>query len=340
VNIVTQSPGLRELAKIAAGMPAQRSIPAFAPETFQQWWRKRRPSRGGDRRRVVLWPDTFNNHFHPDIAQAAVDVLESAGFEVSVPSQPVCCGRPLYDYGMLDRAKTYLQQVIRVLRSDVLWGVPVVVLEPSCAAVFRDELKNLLGDDQEAQRLSAQTFLLSEFLEKYAPDFSPPKFARVRKALLHGHCHQKAIMGMESEIALLRKIGLNAQALDSGCCGMAGSFGFEKDKYDVSVKCGEHALLPAVRDASPETLIVASGFSCQEQIAQLTNRHAFHLAQVIQMAMSQDSAEQKQRYPEEEFVAARQQAVRKSMAEAGASLGAALAIAAGLFLSVRTRKAA
>lgn len=340
VNLVTQTPGLSELAKIAAGMPPQRSIPAFAPQTFQQWWRKRRSPRGGNGRRVVLWPDTFNNHFHPDIAQAAVEVLESAGFEVSVPTQSVCCGRPLYDYGMLDRAKTYLHQVIRTLRRDVLWGVPVVVLEPSCAAVFRDELKNLLAGDQEAQRLSSQTFLLSEFLEKYAPDFSPPKLSTARKALVHGHCHQKAIMGMESEVALLKKIGIDAQALDSGCCGMAGSFGFEKDKYDVSVKCGEHALLPKVRDASPETFIVASGFSCQEQIEQLTNRHAFHLAQILQMAIKRESSASEQRYPEKNFVASRHSAVRRSMLETGASVGAALAAGAGMLWASRNRKAA
>jgi Fe-S oxidoreductase len=329
-----------EIAKLAAGMPPQRSIPAFAPQTFQQWWRKRRAPRGGGGRRVVLWPDTFNNHFHPDIAEAAVEVLESAGFEISVPAQSVCCGRPLYDYGMLDRAKTYLRQVIQVLRTDVLWGVPVVVLEPSCAAVFRDELKNILADDQEAQRLSSQTFLLSEFFEKYAPDFAPPKFATTRKAVVHGHCHQKAIMGLDSEVAVLKKIGVDAQALDSGCCGMAGSFGFEKEKYDVSVKCGEQALLPAVRDASPETLIVASGFSCQEQIEQLTNRHAFHLAQVMQMAMNREYAERKQRYPEEKFVATRNHAVKRSMAEAGASLGAALAAATGLLMAAKRRSAA
>jgi Fe-S oxidoreductase len=206
--------------------------------------------------------------------------------------------------------------------------------------VFRDELKNLLADDQEAQRLSSQTVLLSEFLEKYAPDFAPPKFATTRKAVVHGHCHQKAIMGLDSEVAVLKKIGVDAQALDSGCCGMAGSFGFEKEKYDVSVKCGEQALLPAVRDASPETLIVASGFSCQEQIEQLTNRHAFHLAQVMQMAMNREYAERKQRYPEEKFVATRNHAVKRSMAEAGASLGAALAAATGLLMAAKRRSAA
>jgi Fe-S oxidoreductase len=329
VNLVTHTPGLADVAKLAAGMPSKRKIPAFAPQTFQQWFRNRVPRNGSARRSVVLWPDTFTNHFHPDIAQAAVEVLENAGFEVTVPAQSVCCGRPLYDFGMLDRAKSYLQNVIRVLRRDVLWGVPVVVLEPSCASVFRDELPNLLADDQEARRLSQQVFLLSEFLSKYAPNFSPPRLQPQRKALVHGHCHQKALMGVETEVEWLKKVGIEAEVLDAGCCGMAGSFGFEKDKYEVSVKCGEHALLPRVRAASPDALIVAAGFSCQEQIAQLTDRHALHPAQVIQMALNQGLSAQSDGYPEKVIVEHRERAVRHSLMKAGASLGALVAAGAG-----------
>jgi FAD/FMN-containing dehydrogenase/Fe-S oxidoreductase len=341
VNLITQTAGLSEIAKFAAGMPFQRKIPAFAPTSFQQWFQTRRPTGKQPGRRVVLWPDTFNNYFHPDIAQAAVEVLESAGFEVAVPSQPVCCGRPLYDFGMLDRAKNYLRQVIRILRKEILWNVPVVVLEPSCAAVFRDELKSLLAHDEEAHRLSKQTYVLSEFLERHAPHFSPPKLQTVRKALLHGHCHQKALMGVEPEAALLKKMGIEAQVLDSGCCGMAGSFGFEKDKYEVSVKCGEHALLPQVRDADPETLIIANGFSCQEQIAQLTNRHALHLAQVMQMVKNQNGfSSEESRYPEKSFLEQRETAVRKSMMKAGAGVGAVLAAGAAVVWALAGRRAA
>lgn len=329
-NFVTQTPGLSKLAKIAAGMPLQRRIPAFAPITFQQWF-ERRQTQNQAGRRIVLWPDTFNNYFHPDIARAAVEVLESAGFRVDVPARPVCCGRPLYDFGMLDRAKNYLHQVIRTLRKEILWGIPIVVLEPSCAAVFRDELKNLLAHDEDAQRLSKQIFLLSEFLEKFAPHFSIPQLQPERKALIHGHCHQKAIMQMEPEAAIMKKMGIEAQVLDSGCCGMAGSFGFEKEKYHVSVKCGEHVLLPAVRDASPDTLIVADGFSCQEQIEQLTDRRALHLAQVMQMALRQNGSDSQSReYPERAFIQAREAAIRASALKAGAGLGVILAAGAAV----------
>jgi FAD/FMN-containing dehydrogenase/Fe-S oxidoreductase len=333
VNLVTQAPGLSELAKLAAGMPAQRKIPPFAPVTFQQWFRKRPRSNGHSGRQVVLWPDTFTNHFHPDIAQAAVEVLENAGFNVSVPSQTVCCGRPLYDFGMLDRAKHYLQRVIENLRHEILWGTPIIVLEPSCAAVFKDELRNLLAEDESAQRLSRQTFLLGEFLEKYAPQFSPPMLQPVRKALVHGHCHQKAVMDMDSEIKWLRKAGIETQLLDSGCCGMAGSFGFEKGKYEVSVKCGELVLLPKVREASPETLIVTSGFSCREQIAQLTDRHGLHLAQVMQMALHPQLEEGP--YPETSWVRRRQSAMSASIKHSGMALGAAAALGTAIWMANR-----
>jgi FAD/FMN-containing dehydrogenase/Fe-S oxidoreductase len=336
VNIITQTPGLSELAKLAAGMPSQRRIPAFAPQSFQNWFAKRRSHHnGGSRRQVVLWPDTFTNHFHPDIAQAAVEVLESAGFGVNVPAHPVCCGRPLYDFGMLDRAKVYLQNVISALGQHVLWGHPVIVLEPSCASVFRDEMVNLLPNNEQALKLSKQTFLLSEFLSKYAPNFAPPHLQPQPRALLHGHCHQKALMGAESELEWLKKVGIDAELLDSGCCGMAGSFGFEADKYNVSVKCGEHVLLPKVREASPETLIVASGFSCQEQIAQLTDRRALHLSHVLQMALEQNrGTDESREYPERRILWERERAVKQSMIKAGAVLAGTVAAGAGaLWLS-------
>jgi Fe-S oxidoreductase len=212
-----------------------------------------------------------------------VDVLEAADYDVIVPEVTLCCGRPLYDFGMLDRAERLLKQILSVLRDKIVAGIPVVVLEPSCLAVFRDEMVNLLPDDEDAKRLSEQTFLLSEFLEKKVDNYKPPKLPR--KALVHGHCHQKALMGMGSDESVLSKLGLDFETVDSGCCGMAGSFGFEKEHYDVSLSLGELVLLPAVRKAAEDTLIVANGFSCREQIAQTTGRQALHLAQVIQMAM-------------------------------------------------------
>jgi len=281
-NFLTQTEWLSAIAKSIVGIPPQRKIPAFAQQTFKQWFFKRKPKNVGNQS-VILWPDTFNNYFFPDTARAAVEVLEAVHYQVIVPEATLCCGRPLYDFGMLDRAERLLKQILSALREQIAAGIPVVVLEPSCLAVFRDEMVNLLPDDEDAKRLSEQTFLLSEFLEKKVDNYKPPKLAR--KALVHGHCHQKALMGMGSDESVLSKLGLDFETVDSGCCGMAGSFGFEKEHYDVSLSVGELVLLPAVRKAADDTLIVANGFSCREQIAQTTGRQTLHLAEVIEMAM-------------------------------------------------------
>jgi FAD/FMN-containing dehydrogenase/Fe-S oxidoreductase len=282
VNLATQVPFLRDIAKLVAGIPHERSIPAFSPQTFHHWFSHRKPT-NLDRTPVLLWPDTFNNYFLPDTAKAAVDVLELAGYQVTLPKAGLCCGRPLYDWGMLDRAKKLLLKILRTLESEIRQGIPIVVLEPSCAAVFRDELGNLFPEDERAQRLSRQTFLLSEFLEQKATHFPLPKLPR--KALVHGHCHHKSVMKMTAEESVLRKMGIDFQTPAPGCCGMAGSFGFERDKYEISLAIGELELLPAVRNAAPDSLIIANGFSCREQIAQCTSRRALHLAEILQMAM-------------------------------------------------------
>jgi FAD/FMN-containing dehydrogenase/Fe-S oxidoreductase len=286
VNLTTQLPFLRDIAKLVAGVPPQRSIPAFAPQTFRHWFSRRQP-KNLEGAPVLLWPDTFNNYFLPNTAKAAVEVLEAAGFRVTLPKANLCCGRPLYDWGMLDRAKKLLATILDALRPEINGGISVVVLEPSCAAVFRDELLNLFPKDERARRLSQQTFLLSEFLEKKPKHFQLPKLPR--KALVHGHCHHKSIMRMTDEEAVLRKMGIDFQMPAPGCCGMAGSFGFERDKYETSIAIGELELLPAVRKASPDCLIIADGFSCREQIAQCTDRRALHLAEVIQMGLSRPS---------------------------------------------------
>jgi Fe-S oxidoreductase len=208
-----------------------------------------------------------------------VEVLEQAGFAVKCPRDVLCCGRPLYDFGMLDEAKRYLTQIMDVLGAEIDAGLPIVVLEPSCASVFRDELRNLFPRNARAKRLQQQTFLLSEFLENHAPGYVPPKLSR--KILLHGHCHHKAVMKMRDEESLLRRTGAQVDCPDTGCCGMAGPFGFERDKFAVAQAVGERVLLPAVRSAQPETLIVADGFSCREQIRQSTGRTAMHLAEVL-----------------------------------------------------------
>src|SRR5581483_6837406 len=281
-NFFTQTPVLRDIAKLLGGVARQRQMPRFASKTFKQWFRER-PVRNQGMPRVILWPDTFNNHFYPQVAQAAVEVIEGAGYQVEVPQASLCCGRPLYDFGMLDTAKGLLENLLQTLKPEIEDGVPIIGLEPSCAAVFRDELINLFPNNEDAKRLSQKTYLLSEFLEKVAGDFKLPQLDR--KAMVHGHCHHKAIMKMDDESAVLKKLGLDYNVLDSGCCGMAGSFGFEKDNYDISIAVGEHELLPSVRNASKDTIIVADGFSCREQIMQTTDRKALHLAQVIHMAM-------------------------------------------------------
>ncbi|HET7035790.1 MAG TPA: FAD-binding and (Fe-S)-binding domain-containing protein [Thermomicrobiaceae bacterium] len=281
-NLFTQTPGLRVVAKTLAGATRRRPLPAFAARTFKQSWRPRATGQG--ERRVILWPDTFNNHFLPETLHAAVEVLETAGFQVSLPRRSLCCGRPLYDYGMLDLAKRLLAQILDELRTEIRAGVPLVGMEPSCVAVFRDELPGLFPDDEDALRLSRQSFLLGELLERYAPDFQWPRLERA--AVLHLHCHHKSLMGTTAAQRLLGRLGLDATLLDDSCCGLAGAFGYEPgDHYDVSLKAGERVLLPAVRAAEPETLIVADGFSCREQIAQLTGRRALHPVQVLRMAL-------------------------------------------------------
>jgi Fe-S oxidoreductase len=228
---------------------------------------------------VILWADTFNTYFHPGTSVSAFEVLTAAGFRVGIPHASLCCGRPLYDFGMLDRAKAYLERIMTTLGDEIDAGLPMVVLEPSCASVFRDELRNLFPDDARAERLRRQTFVLSEFLTRQAPGYVPPRVTR--PVLLHGHCHQKAVIKMDHAESLIRSTGAELRVPDAGCCGMAGPFGFASDKYDISRTIGERVLLPAVRQAPEETAIVADGFSCQEQIAHLTGRRAVHLADLL-----------------------------------------------------------
>ena len=376
VNLTTQLPGLRDLAKLVAGVHANRRLPAFAPETFKQWWEARRDSRprlsgrakldsalaaptpqrpteasdqNKDRRRyagaqVLLWADTFNNHFLPSTAIAAAEVLEAAGFDVLVPRAHLCCGRPLYDVGMLDRAKALLLQVMDELYVEIEQRTPIVVLEPSCATVFRDELINFFPNDERARALSKQVFLLSEFLEQFAKDFPIPKLAR--RALIHGHCHHKAIMKMTAEEAVLGRMGIDFTAPAPGCCGMAGAFGFEKEKYEISHAVGELELLPAVRQAPTDWLIVADGFSCREQIAQETDRHALHLAEVLQMALRESTETPEgfplfdaapRHYPEDAWVRPHQEEIRRSMKRTGVAIAGMAAGAALLWTLAKKR---
>jgi FAD/FMN-containing dehydrogenase/Fe-S oxidoreductase len=285
-NLLLQSEPLASWGRRAIGVAEGRQPPPFATRTFTAWWRHR-PPRPGAGRRVLLWADTFNNFFHPEVAIAAVEVLEAAGFRVAVQAQTLCCGRPLYDYGMLTLARRQLRQLLRALRPEIQAGTPVITLEPSCGAVFRDELIQMLPDDEDAKRLNRLASSLGEFLARQAPDWRPPQLER--RALVHLHCHQKATTDTDCDLAVLERLGIDAEVLDSGCCGVAGSFGYHAgEPYEVSVKAGERVLLPAVRAAPVDTLVVTDGFSCRSQIEHGSDRHPLHLAQVAQAALRSD----------------------------------------------------
>ena len=288
INAVNSLPGVVHLMRKLLHIHPQRSFPKFARAFTPDRRLASKPERSRNRRtalpaaaqEVFLWADTFNNYFKPSTMRAAHEVLTKAGFRVSLPTQHLCCGRPLYDFGMLDTAKQYLHKVLDALAPQLAAGTPIVVLEPSCASVFRDELCNLLPDDPRAARLRDQTLLLSEFLVKYAPQYTPPQLQQ--KIVVQAHCHHRATMGMQDEMALLRATGAEVELLDSGCCGMAGPFGFEKDKFDISQTLAERVLLPAVRREG-SAIILSDGFSCREQITQNTSARPMHFAEVMAM---------------------------------------------------------
>lgn len=284
-NAITSTPAINRIAKGLLQVAEQREIPKFAAETFVNWVRKQ-PDGDGSRGGVVLFADTFNNYFRPDTARAAWEILRSAGFSVHVPQTTghLCCGRPLYDFGLLGPAKRYLRRVLSALESYVNSGLPVIMLEPSCASVFRDELHGLFPHHAIAHRLRQQTFTFSSFLQTQVPNYEPPKIPG-RKVLLHGHCHHKSVLKFSDEEALLRRMGVELKSLDSGCCGMAGPFGFEKTKIIIAQALGERVLLPAVRAADSDTIVVTDGFSCREQIVQNTDREPLHIAEVLRMAL-------------------------------------------------------
>jgi FAD/FMN-containing dehydrogenase/Fe-S oxidoreductase len=280
VNAAARGP-LRGALKWAAGMDPRRNIPLFAPTPFTSRFR-RRPVRPAGGKRVLLWPDTFNDHFHPETLAAAAGVLERRGAEVVLPPRPLCCGRPLYDYGMLGPARKLLAETLSVLRSEIRAGTELVVLEPSCASVFRDELRGLFPRDEDAKRLRGQTRTLAEWLDERREGAALPRLAG--RAVLQGHCHDKSVLDFPKEESYLKGLGLDVQAPEPGCCGMAGAFGFEIGHYDVSMACGEKALLPAARGAGPGVLLVADGFSCREQILHGSGRLPMHFAEVVALA--------------------------------------------------------
>jgi FAD/FMN-containing dehydrogenase/Fe-S oxidoreductase len=274
-NFFAHAPLIAGAVKLAAGIASEREVPRFAPRTFVSQFR----GSAGDGAPVLLFPDTFTNHLEPAIAHAAVSVLRTAGFRVEIPATPLCCGRPLYDFGMLGLARRQIRRILAALAPAIDAGTPVVVLEPGCASVFRDEMPNLFPGSEAARRLSRSTFLLSEILAR-APGWRPP--ALTGRALVQPHCHHRAATGFAEERSLLEAAGLSLDVPDAGCCGMAGAFGFERgERHRVSIAVGERGILPIVRAASRETLLLADGFSCREQIAQGTGRRPKHLAEVL-----------------------------------------------------------
>ena len=304
-NFFSQAPPFSTALKKIASIAPQRHIPMFADRTFRQWYAGRSAGsafKPPADKRVILWVDTWNEHFHPQTARAALEVLEHTGYDVIIPSKQICCGRPLYDYGLLHQAKRQLTAILDELRPLIREGVPLIGLEPSCLSVFKDEMQNMLHGDIDADRLAKQTFALDAFLNGKANSGEIGKLPDMqRNAVVHEHCHKKSVLDPTAESHLFDTMELNAKRLDSGCCGMAGAFGFEDSHYDMSVACGERVLLPEVRAAKPESIIVADGFSCREQIAQTTKRQALHPAEVLRMAIDDERRSRDDAYPERRF---------------------------------------
>jgi FAD/FMN-containing dehydrogenase/Fe-S oxidoreductase len=284
VNSLSHAPLLPGLATRAAGLE-HREIPLFADETLQRWWIRRGGSRPGLRGTVLLWPDTFTNTFHPHIGKAAVELLEDAGWTVRVPTEPVCCGLTWISTGQLDTAKKVLRRTAGILAEHIHQGGLVVGLEPSCTAVFRSDAPDLLPEDLDIARLRQQTVTLAELLTTHTSDWTPPRLDGVQ-VLTQVHCHQHAVLGWDADQQLLEAAGAKSDQLDSGCCGLAGNFGFEAGHLDVSTTCAENALLPALRNADPDTVVLADGFSCRTQIHELDSgdREAIHLAELLNRA--------------------------------------------------------
>jgi FAD/FMN-containing dehydrogenase/Fe-S oxidoreductase len=292
-NALLHTPGVSGLAKRLAGIDPLRDLPTFSPARFVSWFTRRRPRGSGERGPVLLWPDTFTTYFSPRIAAAAVGVLEAAGFRAVMPRTPVCCGLTWISTGQLGIAARVLRRTVGVLAPYLRAGVPLVGLEPSCTAVFRSDAPELLGHEMDVQRLQRQTHTLAELLTQRAGDFAPRLAGTddadretARDAIVQTHCHQHAVLGFDADREVMGRVGLDARVLDSGCCGLAGNFGMTSPHRSVSLACAERVLLPAVRDADPDTVVLADGFSCRRQIEQAgTGRRPVHLAEVVNAAV-------------------------------------------------------
>ncbi len=328
VNVLAHTPPFAQALKLAAGMTQQREMPSFAPLTLQQWFVQRGGSKNPHGRKVVLFPDTFNNHFHTDVGVAAVEAIEAAGWQVVMPPGHLCCGRPLYDYGFLDLAERYLRRNLDQLREWYRAGIPIVGMEPSCLAVFKDELVKLLPHDDDANRLSQDVYHFGEFFDAF--DVEVPQLHR--QALLWGHCHHKATGGMDPEQKVLQRMGVQFDECTAGCCGLAGSWGFERSHYDISMQAGEQGLLPKVRELPLDRLVIANGFSCKTQIEQGdTGRRALHLAQVMKMALEHGPGGPAEPRPERGYYEVRPQApLRRRVARLATAAAVGTVAAAGV----------
>jgi FAD/FMN-containing dehydrogenase/Fe-S oxidoreductase len=275
-NATLRSDSLAALGKRAAGVDQRRPLPQFAQRTFRKWFAGRATKPAGTP--VLLWVDTFTNNFTPEVGRAAVAVLEDAGYAVQVVDKPVCCGLTWISTGQLDGARRQLRRSLTALQPALDAGIPIVGLEPSCTAVLRDDAAELLPHDPRAAQVRAATKTLAELLAA-TPGWSPPDLSDVR-GVAQPHCHQHAVMGWDTDAKLLADAGAQVEAV-GGCCGLAGNFGVEKGHYEVSVAVAETALLPAVRNAPHDAVVLADGFSCRTQLEQLARVHSVHLAQLL-----------------------------------------------------------
>jgi len=332
LNATLRAPAIGPMFKWIAGFTQERPAPAYAAQSFQDWWSRRQAPCSRGTKPMVLWPDTFSNYFLAGTLKAAVRVLEEAGYRVIVPTARLCCGRPLYDYGMLDLARTKLKEVLNALRPAIRAGVPVVGLEPSCVSVFRDEMPNLLAGDEDAQRLCAQSKTLSELLLADA-QWRPPRLNG--KAVLHTHCHQK-VLDPEADLKILKAMGLEVEQPSLGCCGHAGSFGYEIEHYPVSMQIAEQTLLPKIRNTSRDTLVVADGFSCRQQIKDGSNRWAMHPAEVIALGI-ETAGRPAQLVPEGRYLDPPATPNKTVLLAAAIGLGIGAVAAAGLAISKARR---
>ncbi|MEU6737743.1 FAD-binding and (Fe-S)-binding domain-containing protein [Streptosporangium sandarakinum] len=286
-NALAHGPGTAALLKRLGGVDPARTLPAFADARFSDWYRRRGPRGSGERGPVLLWPDTFTDNFAPRIGRAAVDVLEDAGYRVLVPPRTLCCGLTWISTGQLGVARRVLRRTVRALTPLLRRGVPIVALEPSCGAVFRDDAAGLFPHDRDVTRLAEQTRTLAELLTD-AEGWEPPRIGGT--AVSQPHCHHHSVLGYDTDRGLLERAGVRLDVV-GGCCGLAGDFGFTAGHHEVSMACAEQELLPAVRAAGPDTLVLADGFSCRTQLEQAgTGRRALHLAEVL-AAAGRDRAE-------------------------------------------------